>query len=81
MIDNYEWHENYRQEGKLGLFHIYYNNNSNNQERSITKGATALKLVIEESRCERNSTISERALSLAKDQFGMFNSDGSNIVR
>ena len=52
MIDNYEWHENYRQEGKWCLFHIYYNNNSNNPERSITKGATALKLVIEESHCE-----------------------------
>ncbi len=79
LIDNYEWHENYKPESKFGLFQIDYNNDF--PQRSITTGAKALKLIIEESLSEKDDSISEKALSIAKDQFGTFNSDGSFIER
>ncbi len=78
LIDNYEWHENYSPDSKFGLFHIDYNNNSA-PIRSITNGARALKIVIEGSLCDDDKLISEKALSIAKDKFGMLNSDGSII--
>jgi beta-glucosidase len=78
LIDNYEWHEKYNPEGKFGLFRIDYDNQ--NYERSITKAATALKLIIEETLYSKeDDLISERALSIAADRFGIFNPDGSII--
>jgi hypothetical protein len=47
----------------------------------MTKGAEALKLIIEESISQStNGIITEYAISKSKDKFGMFSADGSNII-
>jgi beta-glucosidase len=79
LMDNYEWLESYRPEAKFGLLHI--DHAKGDFRRQMTKGAEALKLIIEESIIQsRNGIITEHAISKSKDKFGMFNDDGSNII-
>jgi beta-glucosidase/6-phospho-beta-glucosidase/beta-galactosidase len=78
LIDNYEWAEGFREEGKFGLFYINYNRN--NLSRKITRGAEALKLIIEESLLEnKQGLISNTALEMAKSKYGSISSDGTSI--
>ena len=79
LMDNYEWLESYRPEAKFGLLHI--DHSKGDFHRQMTKGAEALKLIIEESISQsRNGIITEYAISKSKDKFGMFNDYGSNII-
>ena len=50
LMDNYEWQEGYRPEGKFGLFYVDYH--SNDLIRHSTTGAQAMKLIIRESQEE-----------------------------
>jgi len=47
LLDNYEWHEGYNQEGKFGLFYI--DRNRPDLPRIITKSAEILKQIIRDS--------------------------------
>jgi beta-galactosidase len=47
LMDNYEWHEAYKQEGKFGLFSV--DRNQPDLPRVITKGAEVLSKLIDES--------------------------------
>ena len=47
LLDNYEWHEGYREEGKFGLLSIDHKNS--NFKRSVTKGAEIYSLIINQS--------------------------------
>ena len=79
FMDNYEWLENYRPQSKFGLFSVDRNNRS--FERQITKGAEAVKLIIEESCNEfHDGRITETALLKAKSKFGFFTPDGSSLT-
>jgi len=86
LMDNYEWQEGYKPEAKFGLFKIdnSYTNieqQSSDYNRHITKGAEALKLVIQESFNENKKGLpASSAILKAKDNFGMFTHDGSTIV-
>jgi beta-glucosidase len=84
FMDNYEWQEAYRPEAKFGLFSIDRNirNGQSNFSRQTTKGAEALKLIIEKSTSEREEKrrILDFALPVAKKRFGIFTSDGSKII-
>ena len=76
FIDNYEWIEGYRQEGKFGLFYIDHQGDRN-LDRKITNGAQVLKLIIEESLLEnRKGLVTDRALQIAESKYGSFTSDG-----
>ncbi|HEX5892529.1 MAG TPA: family 1 glycosylhydrolase [Nitrososphaeraceae archaeon] len=79
LMDNYEWLERYRPEAKFGLLHI--DHAKGDLRRQMTKGAEAIKLIIEESISQsRNGIITEYAISKSKDKFGIINDDGSNII-
>jgi beta-glucosidase len=79
LMDNYEWLESYRAEANFGLLHI--DHTKGDFRRRMTKGAEAFKLIIEESSSQSsNGTLTEYAISKAKDKFGMFSADGSNII-
>lgn len=79
LMDNYEWLESYRPEAKFGLLHI--DHAKGDLRRQMTKGAEAIKLIIEESISQsRNGIITEYAISKSKDKFGIINDDGSNII-
>jgi beta-glucosidase len=84
FIDNYEWLDGYKSEAKFGLFRIDYNKNDEVQvglERQLTKGAQALKLIIEKSTFEsRGGSISNTAILKAEEKFGKFNADGRKLV-
>ena len=85
FMDNYEWLDNYRPEGKFGLFSIVRNTRDGHPDfnRQITKGAEAFKLIIEKSITHgagENGVILDFALSEAKDRFGSFTSDGSKVI-
>jgi len=86
LMDNYEWQEGYKPEAKFGLFKIdnSYKNveqQSSDYNRHITKGAEALKLVIQESFNENKKGLpASSAILKAKDNFGTFTHDGSTIV-
>jgi beta-glucosidase/6-phospho-beta-glucosidase/beta-galactosidase len=84
FIDNYEWLDGYKSEAKFGLFRIDYNKNDKVQvglERQLTKGAQALKLIIEKSTFEsRGGSISNTAVLKAEEKFGKFNADGRKLV-
>jgi beta-glucosidase len=83
FMDNYEWLENYRAESKFGLFSIDFST-TNNQfylTRQRTKGAEAFRIIIEESLAHnKNGTITDSAISRAKDKYGIFVPDGSEIL-
>ena len=80
LVDNYEWLDNYKPEGKFGLFRIDRNTRDGHPEfnRQITKGAEAFKLIVEKSITEG---VLDSALSKAKERFGSFTSDGSKIIK
>lgn len=83
FLDNYEWLENYRPEAKFGLFNIDFGttNKQLNLSRQRTKGSEAFKIIIEESFAQNKSgTISDSAISKVKDKYGIFTSDGSEIL-
>ena len=76
LIDNYEWTEGFRAEGKFGLFYI--NHNHSNLSRKITRGAEALKLIIEESFLDnKRGLISNMALAKAETKYGSISPDGT----
>jgi beta-galactosidase len=88
FTDNYEWLDNYRPEGKFGLFSINRDNSSNDQHlvcpdiiRQKTKGAEALELIIKESISQsKDGVVTESAIAKAQNKFGTFTSDGSHII-
>jgi beta-glucosidase len=84
LMDNYEWQEGYRPEARFGLFKIDRHKNNRSQQvfnRSITRGAEAFRIIIEES-CSQNhrGLISDSAILNAIEKFGIISSDGSNII-
>jgi beta-glucosidase len=84
LMDNYEWQEGYRPEARFGLFQIDRHKNNRSQQvfnRSITRGAEAFRIIIEES-CSQNhrGIISDSAILNAIEKFGIISSDGSNIT-
>jgi beta-glucosidase len=89
LMDNYEWQEGFRPEAKFGLFridnNISYESNEHQKSdyiRHMTKGAQALKLIIQESFNQNKKGVitNSAVLKKAKDNFGMFKADGTNIV-
>jgi beta-glucosidase/6-phospho-beta-glucosidase/beta-galactosidase len=80
LMDNYEWHEGYRPEAKFGLYGV--DHDSNDLNRKITNGATALKMIIEESFAnDKREIITDSAVFKARDRFGTFTDDGSTIIK
>jgi len=68
-MDNYEWHESYRPEGKFGLFLI---NREVLDGPKITKGANVLMWVIEKSFLEdKSGQVSERALLEVQKKYNL----------
>jgi beta-glucosidase len=79
LIDNYEWLQGYREEAKFGLFYIDRSDKEFN--RQITRGALALKLLIEESHSKNKDGLpSDNAIMKAIDKYGTFTPDGMNIM-
>ena len=79
FMDNYEWQEGYRPEGKFGLFHVDYH--SIDLIRHPTTGAQALKLIIKESIDDNKyGLVSESAIAKAEEKFGSFSDDGSAVI-
>jgi beta-glucosidase/6-phospho-beta-glucosidase/beta-galactosidase len=90
FMDNYEWLDNYRPQGKFGLFSINHNiGNRNGQDhkqldlrRQKTKGAEALELIIKESLSQSKAgVVSDSAISAAANKFGKLAADGSHIIQ
>ena len=84
-MDNYEWLDNYRPEGKFGLFSIDRNIGDRNEQldlsRQKTKGAEALKLIIKESLSQRKGgVVTDFAIAVAENKFGKFAADGSYMI-
>jgi hypothetical protein len=78
-MDNYEWQEGYRPEGKFGLFHINYRNYD--LIRHLTTGAQAFKFIIRESQDENEyGLVSESAITKAEEKFGSFSDDGLAVI-
>ena len=75
LLDNYEWHEGYREEGKFGLLSIDHKNS--NFKRSVTKGAEIYSLIINQSVLS-NEKISGSAIEETKKNFGTFIDYGTN---
>jgi beta-glucosidase len=85
FMDNYEWLDGYKPEAKFGLFRIDYSESNEAHkakfERQITKGAEALKFIIEESIFQhKNVPISNIGISRAREKFGEFTADGSKLI-
>jgi beta-glucosidase/6-phospho-beta-glucosidase/beta-galactosidase len=82
LIDNYEWLDNYRPEGKFGLFRIdFEEQHYSGLMRQKTKGAEALELIIKESFSQsKNGAISNSAIAAAQNKFGTFTEDGSSVI-
>jgi beta-glucosidase len=79
LMDNYEWQEGFRPEGKFGLFRINYN--EYDPIRNPTTGGQALKFIIEESLKENEyGLVSDSAITKAEEKFGSFNDDGSALI-
>jgi beta-glucosidase len=84
FMDNYEWLDNYRPEGKFGLFSIDFEDRRHDGSdliRQKTKGAEALELIIKESLSQsKDGVISDSAIVAAQNKFGIFTEDGSRII-
>jgi beta-glucosidase len=89
FMDNYEWLDNYRPEGKFGLFSIKFDSDVRNSQyhkqldlsRLKTKGAEALELIIGESLSEsEDGVVTDSAIAAAENKFGKFAADGSHII-
>jgi beta-glucosidase/6-phospho-beta-glucosidase/beta-galactosidase len=84
FMDNYEWLDNYRPEGKFGLFSIDFEEQQHEGSelmRQKTKGAEALELIIKESFSQnKDGIISDSAIAAAQNKFGIFTDDGSRII-
>jgi beta-glucosidase len=84
FMDNYEWLDNYRPEGKFGLFSIDFEDRRHDDSdliRHKTKGAEALELIIKESLSQsKDGVISDSAIAAAQSKFGIFTEDGSSII-
>jgi hypothetical protein len=89
-MDNYEWLDNYRLEGKFGLFSIEFNTEDKNYQhhkqldlsRQKTKGAEALELIIKESLSQsKDGVVTDTAIAAAENKFGKFAVDGSHIIQ
>lgn len=84
FMDNYEWLDNYRPEGKFGLFSIDFEDRHHDDSdliRQKTKGAEALELIIKESLSQsKDGVISDSAIAAAQNKFGIFTEDGSRII-
>jgi beta-glucosidase/6-phospho-beta-glucosidase/beta-galactosidase len=79
FMDNYEWQEGFKPEGKFGLFRINYH--ESNPIRNPTTGGQALKFIIKESQKENEyGLVSNSAITKAEEKFGSFNDDGSTII-
>jgi beta-glucosidase/6-phospho-beta-glucosidase/beta-galactosidase len=86
FMDNYEWLDNYRPEGKFGLFSIDRSIGDRNEQsylsRQKTKGAEAFELIIKESLSHsRNGVVTDSAIGAAENKFGKFAADGSHIIQ
>jgi beta-glucosidase len=83
FMDNYEWLDNYRPEGKFGLFSIDFEQHSEDSHlmRQKTKGAEALELIIKESFLQnKEGVISDSAIAAAQNKYGIFTEDGSRVI-
>jgi beta-glucosidase len=84
FMDNYEWLDNYKPEGKFGLFSIDFEDRRHDGSdliRQKTKGAEALELIIKESLSQsKDGVISDSAIVAAQNKFGIFTEDGSSII-
>lgn len=84
FMDNYEWIDNYRPEGKFGLFSIDRDDGRHpgtDLVRQRTKGAEAIAMIIEASLSEsRDGVVTDSAIVAAKNRFGIFYGDGSSII-
>lgn len=72
---------------KFGLFKIDKDSKNSRTDRDqrlkrqVTKGAEALKIIIEESvNQDKTTKIADSAISRAKTDYGIFTADGSSIV-
>jgi beta-glucosidase len=84
LVDNYEWLDNYKPEGKFGLFRIDFEDQHRKDSdliRQKTKGAEALELIVKESVSQsEDGIISDSAIAAAQNKFGIFTEDGSHII-
>jgi beta-glucosidase/6-phospho-beta-glucosidase/beta-galactosidase len=85
FMDNYEWLDNYRPEGKFGLFSIDRSTGDRNEQpnlsRQKTKGAEVLALIIKESLSQsKDGVITDSAIAAAEKKFGKFAADGSYMI-
>jgi beta-glucosidase len=89
FMDNYEWLDNYRPEGKFGLFSIDFKGDNENGQHHVhpnlsrqkTNGAKALELIIRESLSQsKDGIVSNSAIVAAENKFGIFAADGSCII-
>ncbi|HZD34618.1 MAG TPA: family 1 glycosylhydrolase [Nitrososphaeraceae archaeon] len=83
FMDNYEWLDNYRPEGKFGLFRIDFEQHGDDSDliRQKTKGAEALELIIRESFLQnKEGVISDSAIAAAQNKYGIFTEDGSRVI-
>jgi beta-glucosidase len=93
FMDNYEWLDNYRPEGKFGLFSINRKSSDDNRSgqhceqldlsRRRTKGAEAFGLIIRESLSQSKDgggVVTDSAIAAAKNKFGTFTADGLHII-
>jgi beta-glucosidase len=84
LVDNYEWLDNYKPEGKFGLFRIDFEDQHHKDSdliRQKTKGAEALELIVKESLSQsEDGVISDSAIAAAQNKFGIFTEDGSHII-
>jgi beta-glucosidase len=79
FMDNYEWQEGFRPEGKFGLFRINYH--EHNLIRNPTNGAQAFKFIIRESlKQNKSGLVSESAIAKAEEIFGSFSDDGTFVT-
>ena len=77
LLDNYEWQEGYRQEGKFGLLHIDHNNSV--FKRSITKGAKIYSFIIKES-LKANEKINSSAIMKAQNFWSIYRRRNDQLI-
>jgi hypothetical protein len=76
LMDNYEWQYHYNPESRFGLYQV--DRNTDEFKRTPTKGVEALHLIINAS---NGGEVTDSAVSKAKDRFGAYTPDGSEIVK